>query len=103
MCEWGLKRIKVSPDFVTYTGVYTFLHEGMSFVAFQRTTGCTDPWEFLVDGHVFHLIMIIMVLYRVSQLCFWCYVSLKQSGSAPTDPKMICYDDKTFLSHDPAV
>lgn len=36
------------------------------------------------------------------QSCYWCYVSLKQSGSAPSDPKMICYDDTTFLSHDPA-
>lgn len=48
----------------------------------------------------FQLIMVFMVFNRVRQS--WCYVSLKQSGSAPSDPKMICYDDTTFLSHDPA-
>lgn len=56
MCEWGLKRIKASPDFMTHTSACTFLHDGMSSVTFQRTTGDTDPWSFLGDvfGAVFH-------------------------------------------------
>lgn len=38
-----------------------FLHDGMSSVKFQKTED-PDSWELLGDGHIFQLIMIIMVL-----------------------------------------